>query len=107
MVWVPYQRETFVTPPFAGYTSGYSTFSRAGAEVLTAFTGDAYFPGGMGTFTAPANDYLEFEQGPSEDITQSEASSGPLAILGAILKLAARDRLVLCASRMSGVGRLQ
>jgi len=66
--WVPYQRETFVTPPFAGYTSGHSTFSRAGAEVLTAFTGDAYFPGGMGTFTASANDFLEFEQGPSEDI---------------------------------------
>lgn len=66
--WVPYQRNTFVTPPFAGYTSGHSTFSRAGAEVLTAFTGDAYFPGGLGTFSAPANAFLEFEQGPSEDV---------------------------------------
>ena len=27
--WVPYQRDTFVTPPFAGYISGHSTFSRA------------------------------------------------------------------------------
>ena len=30
--WVPYQRDTFVTPPFAGYVSGHSTFSRAAAE---------------------------------------------------------------------------
>ena len=35
--WVPYQRATFVTPAFAGYVSGHSTFSRAGAEVLTAY----------------------------------------------------------------------
>ena len=27
--WWPYQRGTFVTPPFAGYVSGHSTFSRA------------------------------------------------------------------------------
>ena len=50
--WVPYQRATFVTPAFAGYPSGHSTFSRAAAEVLTAFTGDAYFPGGLTSFTA-------------------------------------------------------
>ncbi len=31
--WVPYQRSTFVTPAFAGYPSGHSTFSRAAAEV--------------------------------------------------------------------------
>ena len=45
--WVPYQRSTFVTPAFPGYVSGHSTFSRAAAEVMTAFTGDAYFPGGL------------------------------------------------------------
>lgn len=66
--WVPYQRDTFVTPPFAGYTSGHSAFSRAGATILAAFTGDEFFPGGIGTFTAHANEYLEFEQGPSENI---------------------------------------
>jgi len=67
--WWPYQRGTFVTPPFAGYVSGHSTFSRAAAEVLTLFTGDAYFPGGMGTFDVAQNDFLVFEQGPSEDLT--------------------------------------
>jgi hypothetical protein len=66
--WLPYQRRTFVTPAFPGFVSGHSTFSRAAAEVLTAFTGSAYFPGGMGGFHAAANHYLVFEQGPSVDV---------------------------------------
>jgi hypothetical protein len=66
--WWPYQRPSFVTPPFAGYVSGHSTYSRAAAEVLTAITGDAYFPGGMGQFFAPFNNFLVFEEGPSQNI---------------------------------------
>lgn len=64
--WWPYQRPTFVTPPFAGYLSGHSTFSRAASETLTLITGDQFFPGGMGTFDVTQNDFLVFEQGPSE-----------------------------------------
>ena len=67
--WWPYQRPSFVTPPFAGYVSGHSTFSRAAAEVLTALTGDPFFPGGMGEFPIPAHDYLVFERGPSVGMT--------------------------------------
>ncbi len=67
--WWPYQRPTFVTPPFAGYVSGHSTFSRAAAEILTAFTGDAYFPGGMGEFEVEANEFLVFEDGPTQSFT--------------------------------------
>ena len=66
--WFPYQRISFITPPFAGYVSGHSTFSRAAAEVLTAFTGDEYFPGGMGVFDIQANNFLVFERGPSVDM---------------------------------------
>lgn len=66
--WWPYQRPTFVSPPFAGYVSGHSTFSRAAAEVLTAITGSAYFPGGLGSFAAPAGEFLVFERGPSETV---------------------------------------
>ena len=66
--WEPYQRPSFVSPPFAGYVSGHSTYSRAAAEVLTAFIGDAYFPGGLGAFLAPANEFLVFEDGPSVDV---------------------------------------
>ncbi|GJM10257.1 MAG: hypothetical protein DHS20C11_25330 [Lysobacteraceae bacterium] len=72
--WWPYQRPTFVTPPFAGYVSGHSTYSRAAAEVMTRFTGSQYFPGGMGEFDAPANEFLVFEDGPSVDITLQWAS---------------------------------
>jgi hypothetical protein len=67
--WWPYQRPTFVTPPFAGYISGHSTFSRAAAEVLTLITDDEYFPGGIGEFIAKKNEFLVFEEGPSVDIT--------------------------------------
>jgi hypothetical protein len=67
--WWPYQRPTFITPPFAGYVSGHSTFSRAAAEVMTYLTGSPFFPGGMGEFDAPKNEFLVFEDGPSEDIT--------------------------------------
>ena len=51
----------------AAFTSGHSTFSRAGAEVLAHFTGSPYFPGGLGEFLAPKNTFLKFELGPSED----------------------------------------
>jgi hypothetical protein len=67
--WLPYQRDTFVTPAFAGYVSGHSCFSRASAEVLAAFTGDPYFPGGLAEFTALQDDFLGFEKGPSTDVT--------------------------------------
>jgi len=66
--WLPYQRETFVTPPFPGYISGHSTFSRSAAEVLTRFTGDPYFPGGIGTFMAPQHTFLAFEIGPTQSV---------------------------------------
>jgi hypothetical protein len=67
--WWPYQRPTFVTPPFAGYVSGHSTYSRAAAEVMEKMTGDAFFPGGMGEFEAPMNEFLVFEEGPSFNVT--------------------------------------
>lgn len=56
--WMPYQRQTFVTPPFPGFVSGHSTFSRAAAEVLAGVTGTEFFPGGLGVYEAPG---LHFE----------------------------------------------
>ncbi|TVQ33324.1 MAG: hypothetical protein EA376_03035 [Phycisphaeraceae bacterium] len=69
--WIPYQQFDFVTPPFAGYTSGHSGFSRSSAEVLTAMTGSPYFPGGLGEFlatTGPGGFDLGFEFGPNQDV---------------------------------------
>ena len=64
--WGTYQRTNFVTPPFPGYISGHSTFSRSAAEVLAGLTGSPYFPGGLGVYT---NYVLGFEQGPSVPLT--------------------------------------
>ena len=71
--WVPFQNDNFVTPAFAAYVSGHSTFSRAAAEVMTLFTGDPYFPGGLGEKEFDT-DFLEFEDGPSQTITLQWAS---------------------------------
>ncbi|MEL6552819.1 MAG: DUF6851 domain-containing protein [Cyanobacteria bacterium J06621_11] len=54
--WLPYQDITFLTPPFAEYVSGHSTFSAAAAEVLAQYTGSDNFgvcytePAGSSTF---------------------------------------------------------
>jgi hypothetical protein len=66
--WTTYQLPTFVTPAFAGYVSGHSTFSRAAAEIMTAFTGTEYFPGGSSEYTLERG-ALSFEFGPTEDVT--------------------------------------
>ena len=66
--WWPYQRPTFVTPPFAGFVSGHSTFSRAAAHTMEFITGSAFFPGGMGEFLAPMDEFLVFEDGPSDTV---------------------------------------
>lgn len=67
--WWPYQRPSFVTPPFAGYVSGHSTYSRAAAELMTLLTGSPYFPGGLGEFACPQDEFLVFEDGPSINVT--------------------------------------
>lgn len=41
--WQPYQPATVVTPPFPEFSSGHSTFSAAGAEILRTFTGSDAF----------------------------------------------------------------
>jgi len=38
-LWLPYQTEDFITPPFADYPSGHSAFGRVFANVMTAWFG--------------------------------------------------------------------
>ena len=66
--WWTYQTANFVTPPFAGYYSGHSTYSRTGAEIMTLITGDEYFPGGMAEFVATQDEYLLADDGPSTTV---------------------------------------
>ena len=103
--WIPYQLPTFVTPSFAAYVSGHSTFSRASAQVLTAITGSEYFPGGLGSWTIPRNSF-EFEAGPGTDVvlqwaTYADASdqAGLSRLYGGI-HVAADD----LAGRIMGAG---
>jgi hypothetical protein len=65
--WMPYQRPTFVTPSFAGYVSGHSTFSRAAAEVLTGITGSPHFPSGSYEWVVEEGNLIH-EQGPTADV---------------------------------------
>jgi hypothetical protein len=67
--WFPYQASTFPTPPFPEYSSGHSTFSAAGAEILRLFTGSEKF-GASVTFPAGSS---RFEAGavPAHDLTLS------------------------------------
>jgi hypothetical protein len=84
--WVPYQRPTFVTPAFAGYVSGHSTFSRAAAEVLTSITASEYFPGGL--MESPAEPgSLEFESGPDDAVVMQWATYADAADEAAISRL--------------------
>jgi hypothetical protein len=84
--WVPYQRPTFVTPAFAGYVSGHSTFSRAAAEVLTAFTGSPFFPGGVSEWTVHAGELLH-EEGPTRDVILQWATYADAADQAGISRL--------------------
>ncbi len=68
---MPYQKKTFVTPAFPGYISGHSTFSRAAAEAVTAFTGSKWFPNGLGSYTITK---LINEFGPTQPVTLQWAS---------------------------------
>ena len=65
--WSPYQASIFPTPPFPEYSSGHSTFSAAGAEILRLFTGSNDF-GASVTFEAGSS---KFESGavPAGDVT--------------------------------------
>jgi len=67
-LWLPYQKNTFVTPAFPGLISGHSSFSRSAADYLTHFTGSPYFPGGFEEFVAHSNTFLTFERGPDRDV---------------------------------------
>ena len=65
-LWQPYQALNFVTPPFAEYVSGHSTFSATCAEILKQFNGSDEFNSG---FTVKAGSSL-IEPGltPSADV---------------------------------------
>jgi hypothetical protein len=65
--WWPYQEVTVITPPFAEYTSGHSTFSAAGATILQNFTNSDRF--GMSHTTPAGGTSIEPGIAPSVPVT--------------------------------------
>jgi hypothetical protein len=70
--WLPYQPTTFPTPPFPEYSSGHSSFSAAGAEILKRFTHSDHF--GASTTLRAGSSRVEPGAVPREDITLSWAT---------------------------------
>jgi len=68
-LWKPYQPDTFLTPPFAEFTSGHSTFSACGAELLKRFTGSDYC--GWSATRAAGSSVVEPGVAPAVPITLS------------------------------------
>lgn len=66
--WMPYQLPTFITPPFPEFTSGHSTFSAAGAEILRRFTGSDRFGGSHSAAPGSAGHQKNV---PSQNVTLS------------------------------------
>jgi hypothetical protein len=66
--WLPYQPPAVVTPPFAEYVSGHSTFSAAAAEVLASFTGGQRFGFSV---TIPAGSSMIEPDVPARPVTLS------------------------------------
>lgn len=104
--WRPYQAADFVTPPFAAYTSGHSTFSAAASEALRLFFEDDAYVGpfcdvvleGESLFEPYSEDYPGLSDHPN---------SGPFST-----GYVPADDVVLCwetftdASDQSGISRL-
>jgi hypothetical protein len=70
--WQPYQPLTVVTPPFAEFISGHSTFSAAAAEVLRRSTGRDYF--GSSVIVREGTSKVEPGATPATDVTLSWAT---------------------------------
>ena len=66
---LPYQPPTVVTPPFAEYVSGHSTFSAAAAEVLASFTGSQRF--GLSVTVPAGSSMIEPGAVPARPVTLS------------------------------------
>ncbi|MFF0558988.1 vanadium-dependent haloperoxidase [Streptomyces sp. NPDC004266] len=71
-MWLPYQRSTFPTPPFAEYSSGHSNFSAAGATILRRATGSDRF--GASVTIAAGSSKVEPGLVPARNVTLTWAT---------------------------------
>ena len=77
--WRPFQAGDFVTPNFPAYTSGHSTFSAAGAEVLRLFFGDDRYRGPSCYLSEEGTSFFE----PKSDVLPGISdvpNTGPMSV---------------------------
>lgn len=101
--WLPFQELTFVTPGFAEYVSGHSTFSRAAREALRAFTGSDRLYDGVTVLDA---DYDG--DGERDMLGQHVALPGSLRIEAGMPRqtVVLRWPTLLAAAEEAGISRL-
>ncbi len=99
--WHPYSPDTFVTPPFPGYTSGHATVSGASAKILELFSGSDRFEFVAkkiaGELTEPnvATAQMQAIEGvPAKDVAPTAAIDLALPTFSATAEMAAESRLL-------------
>ena len=99
--WHPYSPDSFVTPPFPGYTSGHATVSGASAKVLELFSGSDRFECVAkkiaGELTEPdvATSQMQSVDGvPAKDVAATAAIDLALPTFSGTAEMAAESRLL-------------
>jgi hypothetical protein len=99
--WHPYSPDSFVTPPFPGYTSGHATVSGASAKILELFSGSDRFEfvakKVAGELTEPnvATSLMQAVNGlPAKDVAATAAIDLALPTFSATAEMAAMSRML-------------
>jgi hypothetical protein len=98
--WHPYSPDTFVTPPFPGYTSGHATASGAASKILERFTGSDDYgaveirKAGELTEAEFSTALMQAREGkPATDMPESKEIRQALPTFSATAEMAAVSRL--------------
>lgn len=83
--WKPFQPDTFITPPFAEFVSGHSTFSAASAYILRAATGSDAF--GASALVQAGSSRIQPGVVPGTDVTLSWATFSQAAYQAGMSRL--------------------
>ncbi len=99
--WHPYSPDTFVTPPFPGYTSGHATVSGASAKMLELFSGSDRFEyvakvvaGALTEPDVPTAQMQSVDGAPATDVPQTADILLPLPTFSATAEMAAESRML-------------
>lgn len=99
--WHPYSPDSFVTPPFPGYTSGHATVSGASAKILELFSGSDRFEfiakkiaGELTEPNVPTSQMQAVEGVPAKDVAETAAIDLALPTFSGTAEMAAESRML-------------